>query len=190
LITHFLTARTRVAVAVGAAGAGKTTAATVIARAWEAVNGNVIALGPSARAAEVLGEEIAVEGRTIADVLTRHRVGIPTGIGRGDLLLVDEAGMASARDLADLTRIATDAGAVVRLLGDPQQLASVESGGVLRDLADRTNAPFLRKVHRFTTVGEAEASLRLRTGDVSVLEWYDENDRVRQGMAHELADLV
>ncbi|NCL75600.1 MobF family relaxase [Rhodococcus sp. YH1] len=190
LITHFLTARTRVAVAVGAAGAGKTTAATVIARAWEAVNGNVIALGPSARAAEVLGEEIAVEGRTIADVLTRHRVGIPTGIGRGDLLLVDEAGMASARDLADLTRIATEAGAVVRLLGDPQQLASVEAGGVLRDLADRTNAPFLRKVHRFATDGEAEASLRLRTGDVSVLEWYDENNRIRQGMAHELADLV
>ncbi|WP_342661713.1 ATP-dependent RecD-like DNA helicase (plasmid) [Rhodococcus ruber] len=190
LITHFLTARTRVAVAVGAAGAGKTTAATVIARAWEAVNGNVLALGPSARAAEVLGEEISVEGRTIADVLTRHRVGIPTGIGRGDLLLVDEAGMASARDLADLTRIATDAGAVVRLLGDPQQLASVEAGGVLRDLADRTNAPFLRKVHRFATDGEAEASLRLRTGDVTALEWYDENDRVRQGMAHELADLV
>ncbi|AUM20197.1 MobF family relaxase [Rhodococcus ruber] len=190
MITHFLTARTRVAVAVGAAGAGKTTAATVIARAWEAVHGSVIALGPSARAAEVLGEEISVEGRTIADVLTRHRVGIPTGIGRGDLLLVDEAGMASARDLADLTRIATDAGAVVRWLGDPQQLASVEAGGVLRDLADRTNAPFLRKVHRFATDGEAEASLRLRTGDVTVLEWYDSNDRIRQGMAHELADLV
>ncbi|MHC3370841.1 MobF family relaxase (plasmid) [Rhodococcus aetherivorans] len=190
MITHFLTARKRVAVAVGAAGAGKTTAATVIARAWEAVNGNVLALGPSARAAEVLGEEISVEGRTIADVLTRHRVGIPTGIGRGDLLLVDEAGMASARDLADLTRIATDAGAVVRLLGDPQQLASVEAGGVLRALADRTNAPFLRKVHRFATGGEAEASLRLRKGDVTVLEWYDSNDRIRQGMAHELADLV
>ncbi|UTM39815.1 relaxase domain-containing protein (plasmid) [Rhodococcus pyridinivorans] len=190
MITHFLTAGKRVAVAVGAAGAGKTTAATVIARAWEAVNGNVIALGPSARAAEVLGEEISVEGRTIADVLTRDRVGIPTGIARGDLLLVDEAGMASARDLADLTRIATEAGAVVRLLGDPQQLASVEAGGVLRDLADRTNAPFLRKVHRFATVGEAEASLHLREGDVTVLEWYEQNDRIRQGMAHELADLV
>ncbi|NKU63831.1 AAA family ATPase, partial [Rhodococcus hoagii] len=34
------------------------------------------------------------------------------------------------------------AGAVVRLLGDPQQLASVEAGGVLRDLPERTDAPF------------------------------------------------
>lgn len=190
MIEHFLTAQKRVAVAVGAAGAGKTTAATVIARAWEITNGKVVALGPSARAAEVLGEEIEVEGRTIADVLTRHRAGIPTGIEKGSLLLVDEAGMASARDLADLTKIAAHAGAVVRLLGDPQQLASVEAGGVLRDLADRTNAPFLEKVHRFATEGEAEASLLLRSGDESALEWYQHEGRIREGMAHELADMV
>ncbi|NGP05757.1 relaxase domain-containing protein [Rhodococcus sp. 14C212] len=190
MIEHFLTARKRVAVAVGAAGAGKTTAATVIARAWETVNGKVVALGPSARAAEVLGEEIEVQGRTIAEVLTRHRAGIPTGIERNSLLLVDEAGMASARDLADLTKIATDAGAVVRLLGDPQQLASVEAGGVLRDLAERTGAPFLERVHRFATDGEADASLLLRSGDAQALDWYSENDRIREGMAHELADMV
>ncbi|NCL75747.1 MobF family relaxase [Rhodococcus sp. YH1] len=190
MIEHFLTAKKRVAVAVGAAGAGKTTAATVIARAWEATHGTVVALGPSARAAEVLGEEISVQGRTIADVLTRHRAGIATGIEKGGLLLVDEAGMASARDLADLTRIAVDAGAVVRLLGDPQQLASVEAGGVLRDLADLTGAPFLEKVHRFATDGEADASLLLRSGNVDALDWYERNDRIREGMAHELADMV
>ncbi|NGP26692.1 MobF family relaxase [Rhodococcus aetherivorans] len=190
LIEHFLTANKRVAVAVGAAGAGKTTAATVIARAWEAAHGKVVALGPSARAAEVLGEEIAVQGRTIADVLTRHRAGLPTGIEQGSLLLVDEAGMASARDLADLTRVAVEAGAVVRLLGDPQQLASVEAGGVLRDLADLTGAPFLEKVHRFTTPGEAEASLLLRSGNAEALDWYAENDRIREGMAHELTGMV
>jgi conjugative relaxase-like TrwC/TraI family protein len=190
MIEHFLTARTDVAVAVGAAGAGKTTAATVIARAWEQTNGKVVALGPSARAAEVLGEEIKVEGRTIADVLTRARHQIPTGIESGDLLLVDEAGMASARDLADLTRIAVDAGAVVRLLGDHQQLASVESGGVLRDLAERTDAPFLSKVHRFTTEGEAAASLTLRQGEATSLNWYEQQNRIVDAMKHELPDKV
>lgn len=190
MIEHFLTAKKKVAVAVGAAGAGKTTAATVIARAWEDTNGKVIALGPSARAAEVLGAEIDVEGRTIADMLTRARVGVPTGIEPGDLLLVDEAGMASARDLADLTRIAAAAGAVVRLLGDPQQLASVEAGGVLRDLAERTDAPFLEQVHRFTTAGEDAASLLLRSGAANALDWYERHDRIREGMRHELADKV
>ncbi|WKX01754.1 MobF family relaxase (plasmid) [Rhodococcus aetherivorans] len=190
LIEHFLTAQKRVAVAVGAAGAGKTTAATVIARAWEAAHGKVVALGPSARAAEVLGDEIAVQGRTIAEVLTRHRAGIATGIETGSLLLVDEAGMASARDLADLTRLAVEAGAVVRLLGDPQQLASVEAGGVLRDLADLTGAPFLEKVHRFATPGEADASLLLRSGNVEALDWYERQGRIREGMAHELTGMV
>ncbi|MGW4336613.1 MobF family relaxase [Rhodococcus koreensis] len=190
MIEHFLTAKKTVAVAVGAAGAGKTTAAKVVARAWEQTNGKVIALGPSARAAEVLGSEIEVEGRTIADILTRDKHGIPTGIETGDLLLVDEAGMASARNLADLTRIAADTGAVVRLLGDHQQLASVESGGVLRDLAERTFAPFLSKIHRFRTEGEAAASLRLRDGDESAIEWYKENRRIKSAMTHELADKV
>ncbi|NMM92391.1 conjugal transfer protein TraA [Rhodococcus sp. SRB_17] len=190
MIEHFLTAGTDVAVAVGAAGAGKTTAATVIARAWELTNGKVVALGPSARAAEVLGEEIEVEGRTIADVLTRARHNVPTGIDEGDLLLVDEAGMASARDLADLTRIATEAGAVVRLLGDHQQLASVESGGVLRDLAERTGAPFLSKVHRFQTEGEAGASLLLRVGEDKALDWYEQRSRIVDAMKHELPDKV
>ena len=190
MIEHFLTAGKDVAVAVGAAGAGKTTAATVIARAWEQTNGKVVALGPSARAAEVLGEEISVEGRTIADVLTRARHHLPTGISEGDLLLVDEAGMASARDLADLTRIATGAGAVVRLLGDHQQLASVESGGVLRDLAERTDAPFLSKVHRFQTVGEAAASLTLRQGEARSLDWYESHNRIVDAMKHELPEKV
>ncbi|MDJ0434674.1 MULTISPECIES: MobF family relaxase [Rhodococcus erythropolis group] len=190
MIEHFLTAKTKVAVAVGAAGAGKTTAAKVVARAWEQTNGKVIALGPSAKAADVLGAEIDVEGRTIADILTRDQHGLPTGIEKGDLLLVDEAGMASARNLADLTRIATQAGAVVRLLGDPLQLASVESGGVLRDLAERTDAPFLSKIHRFKTVGEAAASLQLRDGDESALAWYQKEDRIREAMKHELPDKV
>ncbi|MGW4480960.1 MobF family relaxase [Rhodococcus triatomae] len=190
MIEHFLTAGTRVAVAVGAAGAGKTTAAMVIARAWESSCGNVVALGPSARSAEVLGKAIGVEGRTIAEVLTRARAGIPTGVAAGDLLLVDEAGMASARDLADLTRVAADVGAVVRLLGDPQQLAAVESSGVLRDLAERTRAPFLAQVHRFSTEGEATATLRLRDGAAGALDWYDRHGRIREGMRHELPDLV
>lgn len=190
MINHFLRARRLVAVAIGAAGSGKTTAAAVVARSWESTGARVLALGPSAQAAEVLGEKLGVEGRTIADVLTRDRVGIPTGIRAGDMLLVDEAGMASARDLADLTRIAAQHGAVVRLLGDPEQLAAVESSGVLRDLAERTDAPFLRQIHRFSDPDEARISLALRSGDTTVLDWYASHNRIRPGMKHQLPDLV
>src|SRR5690606_8290464 len=46
------------------------------------------------------------------------------------------------------------------------------------------------KVHRFATDGEADASLLLRNGAVDALDWYERNDRIREGMAHELADMV
>lgn len=191
MIDHLLRAATLVAVATGAAGTGKSTAAAVVARVWESTGATVIALGPSARAAEVLGEEIGVEGRTIADVLTRAAHDLPTGINAGDMLLVDESGMGSARDLADLTAIAAAHGAVVRLVGDPQQLASVEASGVLRDLAERTDAPFMSAIHRFTgDPEEAAITLRLRDGDGSVLGWYEDRGRIRTAMRDELTNTV
>ncbi|MFD6401131.1 MobF family relaxase [Nocardia sp. NPDC060249] len=188
MVDHFLQSRTLVAVAVGAAGSGKSTAAEVVARAWESTGAKVIALGPSAQAAEVLGDRLAVTGRTIAHVLTCAENGLPTGISTGDMLLVDEAAMASARDLADLTALAESSGAVVRLLGDPQQLAAVESSGVLRDLAELTNAPFLSRVHRFVNPEEAQISLALRAGSADVVDWYADNDRIKSAMKHQLPE--
>ena len=88
------------------------------------------------------------------------------------MILVDEAGMASTHDLDRLTYIAAEHGAVVRLLGDPQQLAAVDTGGALRLVARSSAAPELVDVHRFRDKEEAEISLRLRDGDTSVAAWY------------------
>ncbi len=97
--------------------------------AWQAQGRDVIALGPSAAAATVLGEDIGVRGRTIDDILTRHRLGIDAAINRGAMLLVDESGMASTHQLDALVQIAAEHGAVVRLIGDPPaQLSAVNAG--------------------------------------------------------------
>ena len=58
----------------------------------------------------------------------------------GDVVLVDEAGMAGTLALDRLVRIAAARGAVVRLLGDYRQLGSVESGGALRLIATDAGA--------------------------------------------------
>ncbi|MBP0662067.1 AAA family ATPase, partial [Mycobacterium tuberculosis] len=60
---------------------------------------------------------------------------LPIKIAPGDMLLVDEAGMSSTENLAALTEIATESGAVVRLIGDPKQLAAVETGGLFGEVA-------------------------------------------------------
>ena len=106
------------------------------------------------------------------------------------MVLIDEAGMASTRDLDAVTSMAARQGVLVRMVGDPQQLASIETGGMLGELATATNAPVLKEVHRFTDPEEAEASLRLRAGDTTVLDWYDDHDRIVAGLREELPSRV
>ncbi|MBY4212634.1 relaxase domain-containing protein [Rhodococcus fascians] len=190
LVEHFLFSGNLLAAGIGPAGTGKTTAMRVAVDAWRAAGHDVIALGPSAKAAGVLGEELGAEGRTIADVLTRYEHGLDHGITAGAMILVDEAGMASTHDLDRLTHIAAQHGAVVRLLGDPQQLAAVDTGGALRLISRESAAPELVDVHRFRDREEAQISLRLRGGDTSVAAWYAAKDRVQHGMADELAEKV
>ena len=190
LAHHFAGSGALVAAGVGPAGTGKTTAMQVVARAWEGTGGGVVALGPSARAADVLGDELGTAGRTLADVLVRHKHGLDCGINPGDLVLLDEAGMAATMDVDELVSIARERGAVVRLLGDPQQLAAVESGGLLRDVAEQTDAPELREIHRFSDSSEAEATLRLREGDRSVTDWYTGRGRVSTGLSVGLVEDV
>ncbi|MBB3116922.1 MobF family relaxase [Corynebacterium bovis] len=197
-VEHLLCSPAQLAVGVGPAGTGKTTAMDVFARAWEAGpvvpdgrggtrSPRVVGLAPSARAAEVLGESLGVEAFTI-DTYTRARR-VPeelASLGPGDVVVVDEAGMASTVNLAETVRRASEAGAFVRLVGDPQQLAAVEAGGMLGELAEATDAPVLSEVHRFSDPAEADASLRLRAGEVSVLDWYTARGRVRSGLREQL----
>ena len=99
----------------------------------------------------------------------------------GDVVVVDEAGMASATDLAAITRIARDNGAFVRLVGDDRQLQAIGAGGALKMLTHEADVVRLETLHRFTDEHEAAASLRLRDqGDV---EWYLAQGRVHGGTA-------
>jgi ATP-dependent exoDNAse (exonuclease V) alpha subunit len=92
-------------------------------------------------------------------------------IGRGSLLIVDEAGMAATLDLAAVVDFAGERGASVRLVGDDRQIAAVGAGGVLRDIERTHGAVTLAEVRRFSHAdgnpnrAEAAASLALRRSD-------------------------
>ena len=190
LARHFVFSGTLLSAGIGPAGTGKTTAMKVVTDAWKAGGANVHALASSQVAAKVLEAEIDATGQTIDRVLTLHQHGHDTGIRPGDLILVDEAGMASRHNIDRIVAVAYEQGAVVKLLGDPQQLGAVEGGGALRLVAKETNAPTLSAVHRFADHEEREISLRLRAGDQSAAAWYFAKDRVHYGMEDELVDRV
>lgn len=188
-MTHALVGSgAQLAVAVGPAGAGKTTAMKAVSDTWRNKGFNVIGLGPSAAAANVLGNDLDIEGQTIASVLTRDKHGLDTGISQGTMIIVDEAGMASTKDLYRLNQIAQREGAIVRLIGDPAQLSAVESGGILEVLAHKTNAPKLDEVVRFKTAGEDQASLSIRHGDAKSFDFYSAHNRIRSGSASALRE--
>ncbi len=74
-----------------------------------------------------------------------------------------------------------NAGATVRLLGDPAQLTAVDAGGALRLLEAEVGAVHLHQLHRFTNPDEADATLALRHGDPGALAFYQRHHRIHSG---------
>jgi len=104
----------------------------------------------------------------------------------GDLWILDEAAMASRTDIDALIGLVATAGAKLVLMGDDRQLDSPEASGVFRMLVERTGAARLGEVRRFSAPWEAAASLRLRSGDVRVLEDYELRGRIAGGETEDM----
>ncbi|MDO5066356.1 MAG: MobF family relaxase [Propionibacteriaceae bacterium] len=167
-------------VGIGPAGAGKTTAMRVAACAITQAGARAWGVTVSAAAADQLQQATGMPSTTIAKWLHDHREG-RLEIRPGDVIVVDEAGMASATDLAQITRAARNNGAFVRLVGDDRQLQAIGAGGALKMLTHEADTVRLEQLHRFTDEAEAAASLRLRDqGDV---EWHIQQGRVHGGTA-------
>lgn len=190
----------RVMVGVGPAGTGKTTALKVAARAIEAEGGRMIGLTPSAAAAAVMSEAVDIKavtldkflvGTTLEQLLEAKSITGDIDLRRGDVIVVDEAGMAGTVNLAKVVRIAELTGAHVRFIGDDKQLDAVASGGMLRLLEHEVGATYLDELHRFSDPDEAAATLLLRDPTVQdPWAWHLANQRVVGGDADKMADHV
>jgi hypothetical protein len=178
-VVGVLSSGARVELLSAAAGTGKSFTVAALADAWTATGHRVIGLAPSQIAAQVLAEE-GLPAHNIARWLSSAPV-----LQAGDLVVVDEAGMATTGDLARIHQHVADASGKLLLVGDPRQLAAVGPGGALADLGERGLRYELAEVRRFTHLWEATASLQLRDGDPAALEAYQRHGRIRDGGARE-----
>jgi len=177
-------------VLVGPAGAGKTTAMIALRRAWELEHesASVVGLAPSAAAAHVLAEDLDIATENTAKWWQNHIVRGET-FRRGQLVIIDEASLASTLSLDRICRLAAHAGAKVLLVGDHAQLQSVDAGGAFSLLVhSRIDAPELVDIHRFIHEWEKSASLLMRDGDPDAVDAYAAHDRLRHGESEAMTD--
>ena len=146
----------------GAAGTGKTDTLKELRRGLTEARRSVVAVAPTASAVEELQKVGFPQAMTVARLLTdpkqRHELA-------GQVLIVDEAGMVSTKDMADLISLAKSRDARIVFSGDTAQIKSVSEGDALRVLERESNlkSVSLLQVQRQTNAEYKAAVESLRT---------------------------
>ncbi|WP_211338680.1 MobF family relaxase [Georgenia muralis] len=190
-ITQILTSGRRLDVLVGPAGTGKSTAMAALAAAWTAAHGpgSMVGMAPSAAAAQVLAGDLRIGCDNTAKWVHDHARG-RADFRPGQLVILDEATLASTRTLDAIATRAAEVGAKTVLVGDPAQLQSVDAGGTFNMLTQARGADLARlvEVRRFIHEWEKTASLALRDGDPTAIDAYDSHGRIVEGSTDAMVD--
>ena len=123
-----VTGAERISAVVGLAGAGKSTMLSAAREAWEAQGFVVHGAALSGKAAEGLEESSGIASRTLASWEHGWTNG-RQALGPRDVLVIDEAGMVSSKQLAAFVGAAEAAGAKLVLVGDPGAIAADQRRG-------------------------------------------------------------
>ncbi|NTD85729.1 Ti-type conjugative transfer relaxase TraA [Agrobacterium tumefaciens] len=170
-IAH-VTTGSRMAQVVGIAGAGKSTMLAAARQAWEAQGYRVHGAALSGKATFGLQDSSGIESRTLASWAQRWKMERGQ-IGRGDVFVIDEAGMIGSRQMARFIEEAEARGAKIVLVGDHEQLQSIGAGAAFRAIGERTGFAELNGVLRQLVDWQAEATQQFaKQATTEALETY------------------
>jgi len=173
--------KTRIAAVVGRAGAGKTTMMKAAREVWEAAGYRVVGAALAGKAAEGLEKEAGIASRTLSAWELRWDQGRDR-LDDKTVLVLDEAGMVSSRQMARFVEEATRSGAKLVLVGDPDQLQPIEAGAAFRAISERIGYAELETIYRQREQWMRDASLDLARGNVTAaLVAYESQGMVRTG---------
>ncbi|ENN84547.1 putative conjugal transfer protein traA [Rhizobium freirei PRF 81] len=150
-------------VVIGYAGTGKSAMLGVAREAWEEAGYAVRGAALSGIAAEGLENGSGIASRTIASMEHGWQQGCDLLTTR-DVLVIEEAGMVGTRQLERVLSHAADVGAKVVLVGDPQQLQSIEAGAAFRSIHERHGGVEIAAVRRQHEDWQRDATRDLATG--------------------------
>jgi conjugative relaxase-like TrwC/TraI family protein len=191
VVAHVLASTDRVIGVQGGAGTGKTTALRSVRELAEQNGMTLVGIAPSRGAAH----ELAGSGMN-SQTLAWHATKNYADLNARSLVVLDEAGMVSARDMHTLLTAADKAGARVVLVGDVQQLKAVEAGKPFAQLQSagmacaelreiqRQQDPQLKSAVELAAAGNVPASLeRLQNRMVEIERYQERHVRIAADFA-------
>jgi conjugative relaxase-like TrwC/TraI family protein len=191
-----LTNPSGLAVVVGPAGAGKTSALSAATHAWTTAGRPVAGAALAAVTARRLEHATGIPSTTLARLLTDATTvdpatGRPAGLPRGGVLVIDEASMVDTRTLAALLAHTQAAAGTLVLVGDPAQLPEIRAGGLFAALTRHPDTIHLTANRRQIEAWECHALAHLRAGaPKAAVAAYAAHDRIHTAPPDKLPERI
>ncbi|MFW7382415.1 MAG: AAA family ATPase, partial [Oligoflexus sp.] len=154
VLKHLASDRSAVSMVRGYAGAGKSFTMGAVADAYRLDGYRVIGLSPSNKAKIGLSDSIKADAHTL-DSFAMRLENKHTRLGPKDVLIIDEAAMASSKKLQPIIEKVNVARAKLIFVGDESQLQPIDAGQLFGTLYQKLSGVELKEIYRQERVSEA-----------------------------------
>lgn len=146
----------------GSAGAGKSTAMSAVKLAYEQSGVQVIGACTAKQAANQLQSETGIPSFTIAKLL----IDIESGRRslKNTVLIVDESGQVSSRDMQKLTALTKENESKLILVGEDKQMQAIQNPGAMGYLASTLGSSRINTIRRQREEWSCKAVMQMRDG--------------------------